>query len=1246
MSQNLQLSLLIKTAVEGLNNIQTMIGEIKRLGGNTEDAEKQADALAEAYERLGADSDLAEQFRQLSNEADTAQQAFSRASAHADDLGRSLAEIQDPAEAQAQALADARSAVEEADQAYQQVQQRLQELRDELDLQGNAAQGAGDAQADLSTATNGTGTAIAQLAAELRQAIIQLQNLGQHGDEVGQVGEEAAGAAEDLADLGEQGQRAESEVSDLGDSAKKATFGFADLGKVVAGVFAVDKLTDFAAGLIDVTAQNGRLRASLNTVTDSAEEAGSAWKLIQDFQADAPIYSVEQVTEAFIKLKALGLEPTEQALRSYGNTSAAMGADIMQFVEAVADAVTGEFERLKEFGIKASSQGEQVAFTFQGVTTTVGNNAKEIENYLRGIGETKFADGIKNQSEEAAGSLGKLSSAWEKLKVSIAESINLNEGLAWIANGFSVIADRGTALQGVVGKTRDELLKMYEAAERLQNSNFAAGNTETAEVYRRKLAEIYAELEKLAKIEGPTKAGEDTKKAAQATEALAEALKKATEQSQGASKAATDHSTALKVTFDTLKGVAEAERDAALASGEVQTALEKEGELRRLAVQEARQMTAAKEEERQKAVALVEALYAQSAAQQGGDDALKKAIATAEKDLVTKQQQAMAAKAHAAALDQLPDSLANVTREQELTNEQVSRYEEAARGAISHAQLVGQAFREGTATQAEYTAAQDQAQKALGTYTAALKLHVQQLEAREAAASRVTSLDQQRYQAIINETQARIVAANAVGDEAEALRLMVELKKQEAQAAQQLANDKAAEAQAALATAEAKAKELAANGELTVAEQEMIQQARDAAEAKRLEAQQSQSAADIKHTEADATERQAEAAQKAAKSTRDQADAQNGANTAAANGVSIIDVLTAQLAQYGESGVQALRAMQREALSFEEEWRAAAFGEQLLANARAQAAAVDVLIARIQSATNGTGNLSDALASAKMAVAGLDGQPLDKLQGAIDQAEQRMRQLEESARSTLNNIANELDQLEGNQEAVEQRNYEMRKASIEAQLEQARLAGDSQAQSDLQEAISKLNELHALKMKQLAGKRAKGGPVQKDKTYLIGEKRPETYVTEDGETYVVGEDGPGLFTAPKDGQVLPDAKSARVRPVGDRPSVTDGQASSSRPDSGMRESGTDRPSPMTTYDAPSPSRSTESGAERPVSPSSAPVAAGSGFDRPGTARPLSSEKTITIRFEVPGVPPVSGRFDEIDAANLIQVFKTAGARTL
>jgi hypothetical protein len=75
-----------------------------------------------------------------------------------------------------------------------------------------------------------------------------------------------------------------------------------------------------------------------------------AW--LTEFASTTP-FQLDTVVESFIKMQALGLNPTEDALRSFGNTSAAMGKDLMQFIEAVADASVGEFERLKEFGVKS-----------------------------------------------------------------------------------------------------------------------------------------------------------------------------------------------------------------------------------------------------------------------------------------------------------------------------------------------------------------------------------------------------------------------------------------------------------------------------------------------------------------------------------------------------------------------------------------------------------------------------------------------------------------------------------------------------------------------------------------------------------------------------------------------------------------------------------------------------------------------------------------------------------------------------
>lgn len=154
----------------------------------------------------------------------------------------------------------------------------------------------------------------------------------------------------------------------------------------------------------DMESMNIALQTSFQ---GNQKEAKAAFDAINKFAAKTP-YGLEEVMTGFIKLKNMGLDPSEEALTAYGNTASAMGKSLKDMVEAVADAATGEFERLKEFGIKAKSEGENVTFMFQGVKTTVGKNSKEIEQYLKYVGNVKFAGGIEAQSKSVKGMLSTL----------------------------------------------------------------------------------------------------------------------------------------------------------------------------------------------------------------------------------------------------------------------------------------------------------------------------------------------------------------------------------------------------------------------------------------------------------------------------------------------------------------------------------------------------------------------------------------------------------------------------------------------------------------------------------------------------------------------------------------------------------------------------------------------------------------------------------------------------------------------
>ena len=205
--------------------------------------------------------------------------------------------------------------------------------------------------------------------------------------------------------------RTQQQGNSAGDAIKGMAVQFLSLGAAIEGL----------KKLVEVNREFGILKAGLETATGSAQGANDAFIALQDFAKTTP-YDLAQATSAFTQLVNLGLTPSERALKSYGDTSAALGKDLKQMVEAVADAATGEFERLKEFGIKSKNQGDTIAFTFKGTTETVKNNAAAIEEYLIKLGEVNFDGAMKKRMESLDGAIANLGDSWDAFFYQIGQS--------------------------------------------------------------------------------------------------------------------------------------------------------------------------------------------------------------------------------------------------------------------------------------------------------------------------------------------------------------------------------------------------------------------------------------------------------------------------------------------------------------------------------------------------------------------------------------------------------------------------------------------------------------------------------------------------------------------------------------------------------------------------------------------------------------------------------------------------------
>lgn len=232
-------------------------------------------------------------------------------------------------------------------------------------------------------------------------------------------------ANRELDNLTKKSQKAEKATKGLGRASRETKRGTEVLASSLfrlAGTVSVVAL--IASGLrevVSVTREFDILSAGLETATGSAQGAAQAFTAIQEFASTTP-YDLQQVTDAFITLVNRGLTPSEEALTSYGDTAAALGKDLSGLINAVANATVGEFETLKTFGIKAKDQGDQISFTFRGVTTTVAKTSRDIEGYLINLGQVNFAGAMEKRMMTLDGALSNFGDSWDKLVLDVSQS--------------------------------------------------------------------------------------------------------------------------------------------------------------------------------------------------------------------------------------------------------------------------------------------------------------------------------------------------------------------------------------------------------------------------------------------------------------------------------------------------------------------------------------------------------------------------------------------------------------------------------------------------------------------------------------------------------------------------------------------------------------------------------------------------------------------------------------------------------
>lgn len=197
---------------------------------------------------------------------------------------------------------------------------------------------------------------------------------------------------------------------------------FSNLGKTMGGLFAADMLLNFGKAVIATTAEFQKMEAVLATTLGSKSAAKVAMDQIVEFASKTP-FQVNELTDSFVKLANRGFRPTMAEMTALGDLASSTGKSFDQLTEAALDAMTGEFERLKEFGVRASSEGDKVRFTFKGVTTEVEKTDEAIKGYLISLGNAEGVTGsMAAISETVGGQISNLEDNFSQLQLAIGSS--------------------------------------------------------------------------------------------------------------------------------------------------------------------------------------------------------------------------------------------------------------------------------------------------------------------------------------------------------------------------------------------------------------------------------------------------------------------------------------------------------------------------------------------------------------------------------------------------------------------------------------------------------------------------------------------------------------------------------------------------------------------------------------------------------------------------------------------------------
>jgi hypothetical protein len=226
---------------------------------------------------------------------------------------------------------------------------------------------------------------------------------------------------------------------------------------MISGGLAAAGIGMIGAKVIETTSNFERMEAVL---TNTLGGQGMAQQVMRDITAlaERTPFQVDALTDSWVRLANQGFKPNMEQMTMLGDLASSTGKDISMLSEAVIDAQVGEFERLKEFGIRAEKNGDRVKFSFKGQATEVAFTQGAIQDYVLSLGTLQGVQGSMAAQMNTTG--GRISNMQDKLTSLYKEIADaLRPAIVALLETLSRMLERLRGVVAWVQENRDAVVK-------------------------------------------------------------------------------------------------------------------------------------------------------------------------------------------------------------------------------------------------------------------------------------------------------------------------------------------------------------------------------------------------------------------------------------------------------------------------------------------------------------------------------------------------------------------------------------------------------------------------------------------------------------------------------------------------------------------------------------------------------------------------------------------------------------------